>query len=63
MLTGSNLLENLFNRGGSRSRSHRCGGTLMHQIDHRDGCVRFSQYSGDGRKSSYPEAGAAQLGR
>ena len=62
MPAGCNLFQNLRNGGTWSSRNDCRGGTDMHQIDHRDRCVRLGKCRDDRRKCAWPKTRTAELG-
>ena len=63
MPAGGDLLQRLRTGGVWSSRSDRRGGTDVHEIDHRDGRVRFGECGGDGRERAWSEPRTADLTR
>ena len=62
MPSGRNVLQRLRDRGTRTGRRDRRGGADVHQIDHRDGRVRFGERCDDGRKGPRSQRRAADVG-
>ena len=63
MPAGGDLLQGLCDCGTRPRRRDRRAPQHVHEVDHRDRCVRFGKRRGDGRECAWSETRAAELGR
>ncbi len=62
MPASCDLFQRLRDAGIGSSRGNRRGGAHVHEIDHRDRCVRFGKRRGHGCEGAWSESRAADLG-